>query len=411
MQDVLLTDLIDVQLLQRIQNSFSQFTGMAALTTDSEGNPVTEGSNFTDFCEKYTRSVDEGLHRCVECDKKSGLMALEQGRPVVYNCHAGLVDYASPIMLDGRYLGCFLGGQVRTGPVEEDKVRRIAVDLGLDEEEYLQACRRVPEISEEKALGAAAFLAEIAAVISEMAYKSFVALQQSRRLEKNARYHNEFILKMNAEMSEHVQNWLDLAYEMRDVTNQCEAEQKLEQLIKKGEEFMSTIEDTVEYSKMADEELELREREYNIRDVIKGVKQVYKTEARARGNQVQVLIDDDVPQVLLGDAGCIRQLVMRVLRSWCRTAENSLITIKVRCCKRSYALRTMIEIIDSSKVMSREELNELRDVYTNWTQDGVDHLGGYIIPMLIHKLEGTIEIESNELEGTLYRIEIPQLTV
>ena len=55
MQEVYLTDLINVDMLQKIQDAFSEMTGMAALTTDADGKPVTKGSNFTDYCMKYTR--------------------------------------------------------------------------------------------------------------------------------------------------------------------------------------------------------------------------------------------------------------------------------------------------------------------------------------------------------------------
>ena len=52
-----LTDLIDVEILQRIQDGFSNTTGIAALTTDAGGIAVTEGSNFTDFCMKCNMST------------------------------------------------------------------------------------------------------------------------------------------------------------------------------------------------------------------------------------------------------------------------------------------------------------------------------------------------------------------
>ena len=34
---------------QKIQDAFSDMSGMAALTTDRDGVPVTQGSNFTEF--------------------------------------------------------------------------------------------------------------------------------------------------------------------------------------------------------------------------------------------------------------------------------------------------------------------------------------------------------------------------
>ena len=49
-EDLYITDLIDVSVLQRIQDMFSDMFGMAALTTDHQGKPVTTGSGFTEFC-------------------------------------------------------------------------------------------------------------------------------------------------------------------------------------------------------------------------------------------------------------------------------------------------------------------------------------------------------------------------
>ena len=49
-----LTDLIDIDTLQKIQNVYSDLSNIAVLTTDANGVAVTEGSNFSDFCIKYT---------------------------------------------------------------------------------------------------------------------------------------------------------------------------------------------------------------------------------------------------------------------------------------------------------------------------------------------------------------------
>lgn len=52
-EEVHLTDLISVETLQKIQDSFSKMARMAALTTDENRKPVTEGSNFSEFCTNY----------------------------------------------------------------------------------------------------------------------------------------------------------------------------------------------------------------------------------------------------------------------------------------------------------------------------------------------------------------------
>lgn len=48
-------DFMDLNKLQQIQDSFSNATGLAAIAVDDKGEYITEGSNFTEFCMKYTR--------------------------------------------------------------------------------------------------------------------------------------------------------------------------------------------------------------------------------------------------------------------------------------------------------------------------------------------------------------------
>lgn len=64
-----LTDLIDVESLQKIQNAFSDMSGIASMITDGRGVIQTEPSGFTDFCRNYIRNTEEGRKRCQKCDK------------------------------------------------------------------------------------------------------------------------------------------------------------------------------------------------------------------------------------------------------------------------------------------------------------------------------------------------------
>ncbi len=100
-EELYLTDLLNVEILQKMQDSFSQLTGIAALTTDANGKAVTEGSNFSDFCIMCRRSP-LGRKKCEQCDRQGAEITLHQGRPATYRCHAGLVDFSAPIMANGK---------------------------------------------------------------------------------------------------------------------------------------------------------------------------------------------------------------------------------------------------------------------------------------------------------------------
>ena len=97
--DVQLQDVLDLNFLQKFQDAFAQAMGMAALAVDTHGNPVTQPSNFSEFCMEITRKSPEGARRCSECDLRGGQEAARTGKPSVYFCHGGLMDMAAPIMV------------------------------------------------------------------------------------------------------------------------------------------------------------------------------------------------------------------------------------------------------------------------------------------------------------------------
>lgn len=177
-----LTELIDVSTLQEIQDGFARLTGMAALTTDEYGNAVTQGSNFTDFCMNYTRKSPVGCQRCEKCDKSGGQQTMKSGKASAYFCHAGLVDFAAPIMLNGNFIGSIIGGQVLTEKPDEKKFRAIARELKINPDEYIEALSKIQIIEKSKIDAAADFLCTIAKVLSQTAYNNYLADQSNSGL-------------------------------------------------------------------------------------------------------------------------------------------------------------------------------------------------------------------------------------
>lgn len=173
-----LTDLIDVSVLQEIQDGFSDVTGMAALTVDADGAPVTKGSNFTDFCMKYTRGTPEGCRRCERCDKDGSKYTGRTGRSLTYSCHAGLTDFSAPIIVNGEMLGSFVGGQVLTGAPDMEKIRRTASELSINEDEYIEALGKIKTVPASQVEKSAKFLHTIAKNISSIAYANYMLKRQ-----------------------------------------------------------------------------------------------------------------------------------------------------------------------------------------------------------------------------------------
>ncbi len=177
-----LLDVLDKKTLQNIQDSFSKATGMAALTIDVDGAPITELSSARDFCVKYTRGSKLGLERCLKCDIDAGQQAGRTGRPIIYNCHAGLVDFTCPIIVKGRQLGSMLGGQVIPQEPDEEKFIKLAKELNIDPNKYIEALRKVTIMPKSKIESAAELLFVVVNTLSKSIHEQIVVQELSQKI-------------------------------------------------------------------------------------------------------------------------------------------------------------------------------------------------------------------------------------
>lgn len=154
-------DFMDLKQFQLIQDMFSDATGLAAIAVDADGEYISEGSNFTDFCMKYTRGCQEGLRRCVKCDNECS---------DTYFCHAGLMDFSYDLVVNGKKMGKIIGGQVLPKEPDEEQFRNTAMELGIDPDSYIAALKKVPIRSERAIRAAAELLGQIMNALVNNAY-------------------------------------------------------------------------------------------------------------------------------------------------------------------------------------------------------------------------------------------------
>ncbi|MHC1684114.1 MAG: PocR ligand-binding domain-containing protein [Clostridiaceae bacterium] len=178
-------DVIDINMLQRFQDDFAVSMDIASVTVDANGNPVTKPSSYTKFCMDFTHSTKTGDDRCAQSHKKGGEEAARTGKPYVYTCHAGLVDFAAPIMVEGKLIGTILGGQILYSNPEEDKFRQTAREIGVNEDKYADAANKVKVSKEKNVKAAAEVLYLMANSLSKMGYEQLKLSSVSNVLSEN----------------------------------------------------------------------------------------------------------------------------------------------------------------------------------------------------------------------------------
>lgn len=176
-----LSDYIDIDLLQTIQDDCSKAMGLAFITVDYKGIPITRYSSFTEHCE-LGRRVKGFAELCEQCDAHGGLHAAITGQPYIYRCHADLVDFAVPLIVNGSYMGAVLGGQVRLKDESEKELEYILHQKNAWRDhnpELDQAYHDLEVVTYEKVEAAVKVLRDI--VLSVIRWGDFQPMEQKLR--------------------------------------------------------------------------------------------------------------------------------------------------------------------------------------------------------------------------------------
>lgn len=205
-------DVLDIDMLQKFQDNFAESMNIASVTVDRNGNPVTRPSSYTSLCQ-YTHSTKIGDDRCAESHKRGGEEATRTKKPYIYKCHAGLIDFAAPITIEGESIGTILGGQILYEKPEKLEFRKIAKEIGFNEDRYVEALEQIKIIEEKNVKAAAELLYVVANYLSKIGYEQIKHNSQSRdKITSIAEVLNNSFRQISTTMEE-------LAVSSVDVTN------------------------------------------------------------------------------------------------------------------------------------------------------------------------------------------------
>ncbi len=178
-----LLKLLDIDFFEKIQERLSAEFGIASVITDIDGNPLINPSNFSSFCKNYIRKSPEGFNNCKACDAIGGFSAKKFMKPVIYTCHAGLTDFAAPIIVGDKLVGCFLCGQILTNDLPEGHFEKISKKFNISKDGYDEALKNLNVLPFEKVEYFANFLFEISTKISNFSQYQSIGNAASKTLE------------------------------------------------------------------------------------------------------------------------------------------------------------------------------------------------------------------------------------
>ncbi len=147
--DYKLEDIIDVALLQNLQEKLNEIYSFPSAIIDNDGKLLTAVA-WQDVCTKFHRMNPECEKECLKSDQYIKEHLHEANPALSYQCPHGLVDNATPIIIDGKHYGNFFTGQFFLEKPDLDFFKKQAKKYEFDEKSYLEAVEKVPIWTREK---------------------------------------------------------------------------------------------------------------------------------------------------------------------------------------------------------------------------------------------------------------------
>ena len=179
-----LEDLIDIKQFQSLQDRLNEIYCFPSSIIDNQGNILT-ATAWQEICTHFHRKNPECLEECIKSDQYIVDHIHEANPAVSYRCPHGLIDNATPIIIDGVHLGNFFTGQFFLEKPDPDFFRNQARKFGFDERAYLEAVDKVPIWSRAQLDNYLYFIKGLIEVITSIGLKNLREKETRKEIESN----------------------------------------------------------------------------------------------------------------------------------------------------------------------------------------------------------------------------------
>ena len=187
-----LQDLIDMEHFQNLQDRLNEIYSFPSSIIDNDGNILT-ATAWQDICTQFHRKNKDSERLCIQSDQYIRSHIYEANPAVSYRCPHGLVDNATPIIIDGIHYGNFFTGQFFLDKPDMAFFSAQAKKYGFDEDAYLEAVKKVPIWTQEQLNNYLFFIKGLIAVISESGLKKLKEVETRKQIEESENLHRSIL--------------------------------------------------------------------------------------------------------------------------------------------------------------------------------------------------------------------------
>ncbi len=233
-----------------------------------------------------------------------------------------------------------------------------------------------------------------------------------RAAEAASRAKSDFLSTMSHEIRTPMNGILGLA-DMLAQADIPEENKRQAQVIKKsGEAMMVILNDVLDLNKIEAGKLELECREFSLGELVEDISLLWRGAIEKKGLRFAVQVAPDVPDLVRGDDGRLRQVLSNLLSNALKFTEKGSITLRLENATQDGAPLLQFTVADTGIGMTKAQQKRLFRFFGQADSSiarrfGGSGLGLAISDQIVRMMGGHFEVKSSPQNGSEFRFVIP----